>query len=160
MQADKPASGCGKCVEVVCADSDVREAAVQHPFAMQNVTPYRMTSAVSRPLCLWLHVSDMCVSSGRGYTQSTRAPISLQPNCPADAQPVTVQVVDSCPKCTAAQINLSYLTFSRKYVTARTNLRKWTDSCTAVIGQCISMSLHICDVCLHVNLQHCEWHPW
>jgi hypothetical protein len=29
MQADKPASGCGKCLEVVCADSDVRDA-VQH----------------------------------------------------------------------------------------------------------------------------------
>ncbi len=53
---------------------------------------------------------------------------SSQPNCPADAQPVTVQVVDSCPKCTVAQINLSYLTLISKYVTAMVCLHTRTGS--------------------------------
>lgn len=35
------------------------------------------------------------------------------PNCPPDAQPVVVLVVDSCPKCTPSQLNIDYLTFSR-----------------------------------------------
>ena len=63
MQADKPASGCGKCLEVVCADSDVRDA-VQHQFTMQMSMPQRMTSAVSRLLYQCLHVSDVQAAAG------------------------------------------------------------------------------------------------
>lgn len=41
---------------------------------------------------------------------------AVQPNCPPDAQPVTVQVVDACPNCTSNQISLNYLTFSQRCV--------------------------------------------
>lgn len=48
MQADKPASGCGKCLEVVCADSDVRDAI--NVTSLCRVLPHLMSFAVSRLL--------------------------------------------------------------------------------------------------------------
>jgi hypothetical protein len=92
LQADRPAAGCGKCLEVVCADGDVRPC---------NCRPSSFT-----PVCSISGDMVKALPSCRHAKQSRNWWMCcMQPNCP---------VVDSCPNCTATQINLSYLTFTHK----------------------------------------------